>query len=272
VEKSASLPLTPTPRQTLPRDQPYGLKSFPEIATHLASIGPWRATVTGYDFEYIERVQSGGAGASGGGHASGGALSLLYHQTLGPILTASMTEYQLIEISNQQVHLDKPHMPLTPRIESTGRQTHTSLSDFEAILTANATPSEITFDARGRLLTASHQPLPNGEAHYHLTYTLTKSTVEIIATADPASQTPLQFILPVIAQSSEAVAQPDPKTISITKPNGTLTVRTNAPQGIEAIPKERTFNLVPGFECVPLTITMQARQEIKVWIEASLNK
>jgi hypothetical protein len=267
VEKSASLPLTPTPRQTLPRDKPYGLKSFPEIATHLASIGPWRATVTGYDFEYIERVQSGGAGASGGGHASGGALSLLYHQNLGPILTASMTEYQMIEISNQQVHLDKPHMPLTPRIESAGKQTYTSLSDFEAALTSAATPNQITFDARGRLLTASHQPLPNGEARYHLTYNLTKSTVEIIASVDAPSQTPLQFILPVISRSTETIAQPDPKTIRITKPNGTLTVRTNAPQGFDSIPKERTFNLVPGFEAMPLTIPMHPGQQIHIQLE-----
>jgi hypothetical protein len=268
--------LTPAPRLTLPRDEPYGLKSYPEIATHLAAIGPWRATVTGYDFEYIERVQSGGAGASGGGHASGGALSLLYHQTLGPILTASMTEYQLIEISNQQVHLDKPHMPLTPRIESAGKQTYTSLSDFEATITALiahvGASQEIVFVSKGRLLTASHQPLPSGEARYNLTYNLLKSTVEIIASVDAPSQTPLQFILPVISRSSESVDQPDPKTIRITKPNGTLNIHTDASHGFEAVPKERTFNLVPGFECVPLAITMQPGQAIHIHLEASLNK
>jgi hypothetical protein len=270
VQKPASL--TPSPRLSLPRDEPYGLKSYPEIGTHLASIGPWRATVTENDFEYIERVQSGGGGASGGGHASGGALSLLYHQQLGPILTASMTEYQMIEISNQQVHLDKPHMPLTPRLESAGKQTYTSLSDFEAALTSTATPTQITFEARGRLLTASHQPLPGAGAHYHLTYKFTQSAVEFIASVDAPSQTPLQFILPVISPSSESVAQPDSKTIRITKPNSTLIIRTDAPAGFEATPKERTFNLVPGFECVPLTITMQPRQEVHIHLEASLNK
>jgi hypothetical protein len=276
VLDSNAATLTPSPRLTLPRDEPYGLKSYPEIATHLASLGPWHATVTGYDFEYIERVQSGGGGASGGGHASGGALSLLYHQQLGPILTASMTEYQMIEISNQQVHLDKPHMPLTPRIESAGKQTYTSLSDFEATVTTliaqMGASQEITFVARGRLLTASHHPFPNGEAHYDLTYNLYKSTVEIIASVDAPSETPLKFILPVISRSNEAFSQPDPKTIRITKPNGTLTVRTNAPQGFEAIPKERTFNLVPGFEAIPLTIAMQPGQAIQIHLEASLNK
>jgi len=271
VEKPASLPLTPSPRLALPRDEPYGLKSYPEIGTHLAAIGNWRATVTEYDFEYVERVQSGGGGAAGGGHASGGALTLLYHRNLGPILTASMTEYQMIEIANQQAFRDSPHMPLTPRIECIAGQTFTSLSDFEAVLTASSFPNQITFDARGRLLTAAHQPLPRGDVHYHLTYRLTESAVEIVASVGVASASPLQFILPVISRSSEAVNQPDPKTIQIKKPRGTLIVRTTAPQGFEAVPKERTFNLVPGFECVPLVITMQPGHEISIRLETSQN-
>jgi hypothetical protein len=264
----------PSPRLSIPRDEPYNLKSFPEIATHFASIGPWRATVTNYDFEYIERVQSGGGGASGGGHASGGALSLLYHQTLGPILTASMTEYQMIEISNQQVHLDKPHMPLTPRIELTGKQTYTSLSDFEATTTALheqlGAAQRISFETRGRLLTASHQPPPNGEAHYHLIYNLTQSSVEIIASVDIASASTLQFILPVISRSSEPVSQSDPKTIRITKPNGALIIHTDTTRGFDPIPKERTFNLVPGFEAIPITIPMQTGQQIQIHLEGEL--
>ena len=263
VEKPASLPIT------LPRDQPYNIKSFPEIATHLASIGPWRATVTGYDFEYIERVQSGGGGAGGGGHASGGSLSLLYHQQLGPILTASMTEYQLIEISNQQVHLDNPHMCLTPRIELAGKQTCTSLSDFEAAITTNATPTQITLESRGRLLSASHHPPITGEAHYNLHYSLTQSTVEIRATAEAPPETPLHFILPVISSSTETITQPDPKTIRITKRNGTLTIRITAQRPLKPIPAERTFNLVPGFEAIPITIPMQPNQEIQIHLEAS---
>jgi hypothetical protein len=276
VEKPASLPLTPSPRLTLPRDEPYGIKSFPEIATHLASLGPWRATITGYDFEYIERVQSGGGGAGGGGHASGGALSLLYHQQLGPILTASMTEYQLIEISNQQVHLDKPHMPLTPRIELAAKQICTSLSDFEATIIQNSEqvgPARlISFDVKGRLLTASHHPPTTGEAHYHLHYSLTQSAVEIRATVEAPSPTPLHFILPVISSSTEIIAQPDPNTIQIKKPNGTLIVRTTAAQGFDTLPKERTFNLVPGFECVPIAISMQPGQEIRLDLEISTNQ
>jgi hypothetical protein len=260
--------LTPTPRLTLPRDEPYGLKTYPEIGTHLAAIGAWRATVTEYDWEYVEHVQSGGS-ASGGGHASGGSISLLFHRQLGPILTASMTEYQMIEISNQQAFGDYLHMQLTPRIEHADGKTYTSTNDFAATLTSTSTPTEITFDARGRLLTAAHQPPATGDLHYHLTYRLTETTIEIAATTDTAtpSSAPVQFILPVISRASEPIDSSDPKTIRITKPAGTLIVRTDAPQGFEPIPKERTFNLVPGFECIPLAITMLPGKPIKIQME-----
>ena len=42
---------------------------------------------------------------------------MLYHEALGPILTASMTEYLMVEIANQQQYREGPHMALTPRIE-----------------------------------------------------------------------------------------------------------------------------------------------------------
>ncbi len=106
----------PVERPKLPRDEVYALKSFSTVGTKLAAVGPWRATVTEYDWEYSEHVQPG-AGNLGGGHVSGGALSLLYHMQLGPILTASMTEYLMVEIANQQQFREGPHMALTPRIE-----------------------------------------------------------------------------------------------------------------------------------------------------------
>jgi hypothetical protein len=271
LDRATASTLEPAPRVALPRDQPYGLKSYPEIGTHLAAIGDWRATVTEYDWEYVEHVQSGSGGNSGGGHATGGALSLLYHQTLGPICTASMTEYQMIEISNQQVHLDSPHMPLTPRIQCVALQTYTSLSDNQAVLTAAATPGQIAFHALGRILTASGQPLTTGGLHYHLAYILTPAVIQIIintdATAEPPA--PLSFILPIVARHDESVDQPDSATIRITRPTGTLQIRTDASQGFTPIPKARTFNLVPGFECVPLTIPLQPGKETRIQIEAS---
>jgi hypothetical protein len=252
-------------RLTLPRDEAYGLKAFPEIGTRLAAIGDWRATVTEYDWEYVEHVQPGAAGSSGG-HATGGALSLLFHRGLGPILVASMTEYQMVEPSNQQWFRDYPHMTLTPRVECQADRTYTSLSDLAAVLTSNQSPDHVAFDASGRLLTAAHESFTGGDVRYHLVYNFSDSNVEIVASFSGLAPATASFrlILPVVSKSSESIDQSDSQTIRVTKPNGTLIVHTDAPQGFEAVPKQRTFNLVPGFECVPIEIAMQPGTEMRV--------
>ena len=55
--------------------------------------------------------------------------------------------------------------------------------------------------------------------------------------------------------------QPDPATIRITKPAGTLLIREPMPRqrASQRIPKETvTFNLVPGFECVLTSPSLSA--------------
>lgn len=269
VLDSAKGSVEPERRLALPREEASGLKSFPEIATHLAAVGDWRATVTAYDWEYMAHVQTDGGGNVGGGHASGGAMSLLYHRRLGPVLVSSMTRYQMVEISNQQAFRDSLHMPLTPRIEYAPHQTYTSLSDFKATLAAVESAGEVSFDAHGRLLSANHQPIPEGEVHYHLAYKLTESVLLISAeVTGPAAVAPVRFILPVVSRSGESITQPEPGTVRIARPDGVINVSVNAPHGFDAIPRERTFNLVPGFECVPLMVTMQPGKELQIRLEA----
>jgi hypothetical protein len=182
-----------------------------------------------------------------------------------------MTEYKLIEISNQQVVRGGPTMALTPRIELvTGdgaKVTYTSLSDLEAVVTATDSGGEIKFDARGQLLTANHKPVAGGEVRYRLKYTVSAGGVEIVARVDGVNAVagPLRFILPVISRSDEAVAQADAKTVRIAKAKGTLVVKTD--EAFEAVPTERSFNLVPGFECLALVVPMEVGKEVRVRLE-----
>ncbi len=258
-------------RPKLPRDEPYGLKTFPTIATRLASIGPWRATVTEYDWEYEEHLQPGSIG-TGGGHVTGGAMCGLYHMDLGPVLTASMTHYEMIEIANQQQYRSKPHMPLTARIEYTlDRATYTSTEDFQAVLTATHDDGKVTLIARGRLLDNYHRPPKSGEIRYHLTYALGEDGVEILAAADgeKASSSIPQLIVPVVSRSSESLNQPEKHRVRIVKANGTLTVQTDAAAGFAIVATERTFNLVPGLEAIPLSVNLQPGETVRVRIEAN---
>ena len=255
----------------LPREKAYGVKSYPEIGTYLAAVGNWRATVTEYDFNYIEDVQTNGS-KKGGGHATGGALTTLFYQGIGPVLTASMTDYAMVEISNQQAFTDSPHMPLTARIEYALGKTYTSLSDFTAKLTAETDKSEnILFEAHGRMLSSAHEPLAGEGMTYRLSYRFAPSGVEIAAKADSAIgeglTAPLRFILPVISRSGEVVERLDDRTIRIHKSTGVVEVRTDHQLGFNPIPEERTFNLVPGFECVPLSVSMESGKEIRIRLE-----
>ncbi|MGA7521766.1 MAG: hypothetical protein WBW84_04755 [Acidobacteriaceae bacterium] len=254
----------PAARLTLPRDEPYGVRSFPVIDTHLAAVGDWRATVTAYDCDYEENVVPNHRG----GHVSGGSLAMLFHQHLGPVLTASMTRYEMIEINNQQAYRDEPHMPLTPRIEvEQAGQSYASDTDYAAELTARQTEGQAIFEARGRLLTASRESLPGGDVRYMLRYRLDDSSVEITASVENSAPPETRLILPVIARAADGVELAGLSSVRITRPTGRLVIRTDGP-AFEAIPAVRTFNLVPGFECVPLVVPMEPGRELTVRIEA----
>jgi hypothetical protein len=182
-----------------------------------------------------------------------------------------MTDYQMVEISNQQAFLDAPHMTLTPRIELKADKTYTSLTDLKAILTASTSANKVHFTATGQLLTAGHHSVPEGGISYSLEYFIAEETVTIVAkaTGQLPSSASLQLILPVVSRSTEAATQSSSSSIRITKPKGILTVDTDAPQGFEAIPKERTFNLVPGLEAIPLTLALTPGIAATVHIKAS---
>jgi hypothetical protein len=242
----------PSPRVSLPRDAAYGLRMFPEIGTWLAAVGDWRATFTEYDWEYKP---------SGGGHPSGGALSLLYHQRIGPVLVASMTEYQLWEAHNQQIQGDWPTMPLTPRIEVPGA---TSLSDFAGVVAAKQDGDAVVFDARGKLLTSKHDDPPGGPAHYSWRIVLTPVSVRIEARCDTAGR----LVLPFVCTQSEAVERPDPRRVHVLRERGRLVVEGEGPAAFEPVPERRVFNFVPGFQCAPVVVSLAPNRAVSVTLRA----
>ncbi len=254
----------PETRVALPCDEAYGLRSFSEIGTYLAAVGPWRAT--GTEFDWKEPGEEGG-------HVTGGSLSLLFHRSLGPVLTASMTEYDnQIEAPNMQGFIDAPHMPLTPRVEYvTKDDLYATFNDRRAAMKVSSGNNDVHFEVRGQILSVTFNPLPQDGLRHHMTYAVTEPAVEITASVagrDPGLSGKLQFVLPVISRSSEAVDHAEPGLIRITKPNGTLTIRTSATGGFEPLPRERTFNLVPGFEALPVTLAMRPGEEIRIRLEA----
>jgi hypothetical protein len=242
----------------LPREIAEGVREFPEVLTWLAAKGPWRATITAYDWVYDPVVLPAG-------HASGGALSMLWHAALGPVCAASVTEYGLMEASNMQPPQALPLPPLTPHIElATGQNVYTNLNDLSAKVQWTITPEEIRFEVYGHLQN-THQQNPAGGPHpFQLTYIFTKNVITMRAQASQGLIGRLIFHLPIISPMGEAVNRVG-QVIGISKPRGNLYVEANQP---EAGPTgtSRIFHPVPGLQALPLMWSLPPTEALEIQI------
>lgn len=76
------------------------------------------------------------------------------------------------------------------------------------------------------------------------------------------------FILPVIAPSGEEVTQVNTNEITIQKPGGLVSIKASVPLKIMEVPNNRTFNMVPGVEAVPIQAFFSTnRQQVEINIE-----
>jgi len=239
----------------LPREAEYGVRFFSDIQTWLVAKDKFRATVTGYDFEYTKK----------NGHATGGALTMLWHPAAGPILAASMNEYQLIEEHNMQHDTDPLSMPLTPRIQlKLDNVTYMNISDLSAKIEVEETGDLITIKTQSKLVNANQQNPPSGEITSQVSYTFSKSRVTIKFNF---SQTPhsgdVQIILPVISKSGEKLNITE-KAITIDKPSSKVKITSNGKIDLLPTTNGRAFNFVPGLEAVPLRLYNNAEVNIEV--------
>jgi hypothetical protein len=248
----------------LPRAVADGVREYPETATWLAARGPWRATVTATDWIYNKQVQQ----------PTGGALSMLWHQRVGPLLAGSMAEYYLIEAYNMQTHPDPVDRPLTPRVELLQDDTwFTQLFDLAAKVVPSDRDGVIRFEISGRLLDRERREPARGKPGFSLVYQFDSGTLLIAAQAPGAGsgEDRPRLVLPIISPTGETVNQTAPNRIEIHKPQGKLVIEANAPLQIEKTPRSRIFNLVPGFEAVPVAADIPAdgRLECRIRVISS---
>jgi hypothetical protein len=227
---------------TLPRDRPYGLRSWPEIDTHLVSIGDWRATVTGYDYEY--------PAAEGVGHATGGALTLLHHRLHGTIFAAGMLNYKVIEVGNQQVPIDGRHRSNIPGIYvgDTGSRP-LGAADRAARIATRMTNGEVSIDVE-QLITAVPSMGVAGASLLKTRYRFGADAVRIgvdIPIAVRGEGT--CFLLPVVCSKADRI-DAAPGLLRINRPGSILQIQSSVPLTIRS--RELLFNLVPGFTFIEI--------------------
>ena len=210
VSKAKSLSTAALPRETV-----YGVRNFDEIQTWLVSTGPWRGTITGYDWQYRNSY-----------HASGGALSMLWHQNFGPVIAASPTEYKMLEPHNMQVNRDPLQMSLTPRVEMIcGETAYKNTRDLTADVTHVQKKDEIIFTIHAKLVSEKSTSPPAGTASCKIVYRFTENAVEISVNMQQLVPfTRLSFILPVISDSTEKLTRLNDRCIQIKKQGGSMEI------------------------------------------------
>lgn len=248
----------------LPRVSIDGVTYFQELDTVLFARGDWRGTVTAYDATYSPKIDSR--------QATGGALSILYHNKVGLLLTASMANYQMVEDYNQQPAPGQD-IALTPRIETFQNDTwYTNIFDLGATIKSTDQAGIIEVVANAQLKNEAQEIVKGTAADFKLTYKCSIEKMQIIAQTEQPIAESTAFILPVIAPSGEEVTQVNPKEITIQKPKGLVRVRANVPLKIMDMPRSRTFNMVPGVEAVPIMVFFEKQQsKVEVNIEVVLS-
>ncbi|SEW31885.1 glycoside hydrolase family protein [Chitinophaga arvensicola] len=240
---------------SLPREKSYGSRFFPDIQTGLIALGKYRATVTGYDRNYKEFR---------GGHTSGGALSMLWHEVAGLIITASMNEYQLFEAGNMQVDDDPHSIPLTPRIlmEDNG-QAYTNIQDFGAKITVTKEKGGITVHTASRLVNSRQESPAAGPQSCEVIYRFTPDKVSLHFKMNTAGTGEVRIVVPVISPSTETWTAVTPRRVLISRNGGHLQVQADQDLQVLPVTGTRVFNFVPGLEAIPFYFTAsEARVEI----------
>jgi hypothetical protein len=251
LDNSEELPtiLKETP---IPRSTASGIKHFSELDVWLAAAGPWRATVSSNDVIFKKPYSQA---------ATGGALAVLWHEKVGPIFTASMAEYILAEVNNQQLQPDGEDIPLTPRIEAThDGKWYSNLFDLKAEVAAKNIENGMDFHVLTQLTDRERTVLPNAQFELGYDFDEEKTIITAKKVSNGAMKGEAALVLPVISPKSEKVTRLSEKSIEIQKSDNKIVVAANLPLEIMETKKERVFNMVPGMEALPINIAFPGGQ------------
>ena len=122
----------------------------------------------------------------------------------------------------------------------------------------------ITFEASGRLQTTAHADPPGGAVGYRLAYRLTADAVLIEARSD----TDARLVLPVVCTQQQPAERVRAQAVQLGRDGARLTIECAAPAAFEPLPERRVFNLVPGFQCVPIAVALPAGRGVRLTIRA----
>jgi hypothetical protein len=230
--------------------------SYPETHTWVVRRSAWRATVTAYDTLYVAES-----------HPSGGALSLLWHESVGPLVAASPTRTSFAkEADNLQINWTGDNECLTPRIETVvNGSVLSNTNDLSSTVRYDETEQEILFEVSGYLADGGSGLDKRSEIPFELHYTFGPERCTIRATGFPEYESPdVWLVLPVISQYQVAAGDDAGMAIEISVGNGEYVVRADSTMALSSI--RPIFNQIPGFMAQELRYPVPA-SGVRVAIE-----
>ena len=186
-------------RMELPLDAPGPFLAHDrDIDTWRFSVGPWRGSVTGFDYDIHA------------GHATGGTLSMLWHEKTGPVMLSSVVDYWLVEPHNMQLPLEKArHRALTPRVElMQGGRRFAQCYDTHASIQASLTGECVRFEVAAALVDQQQNPLPDGATFAALTYEISGSRAVLSGRVYGTYAKDAVLVLPVIPAQAQVLTVP----------------------------------------------------------------
>ncbi|MCU6791362.1 hypothetical protein OB236_04370 [Paenibacillus sp. WQ 127069] len=234
----------PIPESSLiPSDHIFGLKQFPSLNTYHARTESLMATVTGF-------------GANNA--PTGGSISYLWHNTLGPLQIGSATTYERSEVFNMPEYPGTYRGTTTPRIEAVIQGTnYGSLYEYEAAIAADE--DRTSLHVYGRLKPLQQPIQIDSRAAYSIHYRFYDQKVEKTYRFDvqfPMDR--LSIIEPFVIQSDTSTAR-DNSGIVMETSGTTVTVKGEGSPFIFNTEQEgATIAAVfPAVMCTPVQWTME---------------
>jgi hypothetical protein len=219
----------PETRTELPADTPRGIVTRESLGTTFVSRDDWRASFTVSDVFYGAR----------GSHASGGAMTMLWHSATGPLCVSSMSHYNRIEGRNMAtLRSDDEISVLTPRLE---QGEFSSALDFGATL--ETTENSVT--TRGRLTNLQDE----ASIEFQIQTRFGADYVHFHVGGAGAI-----FVLPVVSRGNETVVWSEHQ-VTIRKAGASVVCES---PGVFRGDSKRVFHFVPGVQAVRLEVDVTA--------------
>ena len=236
----------------LPAETAAAVQYFPTIDTYKISSGGFLATVTGYDFEYME-----------GGHASGGTMTMLWHEKTGPLLAASITDYFMKEETNMQLSVKKAqHRPLTPGVELwDGKVRYAQYYDYNSAIEAKEEAEGVMVRTSSRLVNVRHESLSK-PVFSRLDYHFGPDRLEIRGELQGDRASEAALILPIIGYTKNGCTKTDGGYILKGDKGQVLVKAEGEIRDIQPI-----FYLVGGFEAWRFEIGPDSQGRLSVTLE-----